>query len=190
MKKLYIATKNGHKIKEIEDILKNSGFIVEGFPNLGEIEETGATFEENAAIKSNYLSKLTEEYVIADDSGLEVHALNNAPGIYSARYAGVHGDDVANNKKLLAETAECKNRACRFVCTIALSKKGATIKVFRGEVAGSLGYVSKGKNGFGYDPLFITENGKTMAELTENEKNAISHRKKALEYLKKFLLGC
>lgn len=188
MKKLYIATKNGHKIKEIQDILTNIGFEVTGFPNLSEIEETGATFEENAAIKSDYLSKLTDDFVIADDSGLEVEALGNAPGIYSARYAGVHGDDEANNKKLLDETSKCENRNCRFVCAIALSKNGKTIKTFRGEVEGSLGYESKGENGFGYDPLFVTENGKTMAELTENEKNSISHRKKALESLKIFLL--
>lgn len=188
MKKLYVATKNAHKIKEIHEIMEEVGIDAAGFPNLEEIEETGITFEENASIKSDYLSKLTKEFVIADDSGIEVEALNNAPGVYSARYAGVHGDDEANNRKLLQEMDGKKNRACRFVCVIALSKEGKTVKTFRGEVSGTLGYECKGVNGFGYDPLFITQDGRTMAELTKKEKNSISHRKNALEKLSSFFV--
>lgn len=189
MKKLYIATKNTHKINEIHDILLDIGIDAQGFPDLPEIEETGVTFEENASIKSEFLSKLTEEFVIADDSGIEVDFLNNAPGVYSARYAGVHGDDKANNRKLLKAMENATNRKCRFVCAISLAKDGKTVKNFRGEVEGILGYKEEGSKGFGYDPLFITSCGKTMAELTEKEKNAISHRKNALKQLCDFFAG-
>lgn len=189
MKKLYIATKNAHKINEIHDILLAVGIEAQGFPDLPEIEETGLTFEENASIKSEYLSKMTDKFVIADDSGIEVDALNNAPGVYSARYAGVHGDDKANNLKLLKAMENETNRKCRFVCVIALAKDGKTVKTFRGEVSGTLGYKEEGSKGFGYDPLFVTSCGKTMAQLSENEKNAISHRKNALEKLCLFFAG-
>lgn len=186
MKKLYIATKNTHKINEIHDILHDVGIEASGFPDLPDIEETGATFEENASIKSEYLSKITDEFVIADDSGIEVAALNNAPGVYSARYAGLHGDDEANNSKLLNAMKDETDRRCRFVCVIALAKGGNIIKTFRGEVEGILGYKCEGSKGFGYDPLFIIAGGKTMSQLSEKEKNAISHRKNALRKLALF----
>ena len=185
---IYAATKNKGKIKEINDILNGSNFECRVFPELEDVEETGTTFEENASIKSNFLSnKLKDEYVIADDSGLCVDYLNGQPGVYSARYAGIHGDDNANNKKLLKEMENVENRACKFVCVISLSKNGKIIKTFYGELCGTLGYEEKGSNGFGYDPLFMLENGKTTAELSSEEKNKISHRYKALEQLREFL---
>lgn len=186
-KKIYVASKNLHKIKEISEILKSSGFETKGFPNLPEIEETGSTFEENACIKAGFLSKLTDCPVIADDSGLEVSALGGAPGVYSARYAGIHGDDEANNRKLLKNMEWEADRQCKFICVIALAFRGEIINIFRGEAVGMLGFEEKGDNGFGYDTLFITDNGKTMAELAPEEKNRISHRNGALKLLEGFL---
>ena len=134
---IYTIVKNKGKIKEINDILNGSNFECRVFPELEDVEETGTTFEENASIKSNFLSnKLKDEYVIADDSGLCVDYLNGQPGVYSARYAGIHGDDNANNKKLLKEMENVESRACKFVCVISLSKNGKTIKTFYGELCG------------------------------------------------------
>ena len=152
-----------------------------------DIEENGTTFEENASIKAVALSKLTGEFVIADDSGLGVDALNGEPGIYSARYAGGLGDE-ANNQKLLLKMKDIENRTCKFICVIALAKNGNVIKLFRGEVKGSVAYTAYGKGGFGYDPIFLLPNGKSMAEISSEEKNSISHRKKALEELKNYLI--
>lgn len=187
VKKLYIASKNLHKIREIREILKDSDFEADGFPDLPEIEEKGYTFVDNACIKAEFLSKLTDCPVIADDSGLEVLALGGAPGIYSARYAGIHGDDGANNRKLLKNMEWETERQCKFICVIALAFRGEVVNIFHGEVNGKLGLEEKGENGFGYDSIFITENGKTMAELSPEEKNIISHRRMALMSLKLFL---
>ena len=153
------------------------------------VEETGSTFEENAAIKADFLSaKLKDEYVIADDSGLSVDALNGAPGIYSARYSGTYGDDKANYLKVLKEMQGKENRKCRFICAIALSRNGKTIKTFHGELAGEVGYEERGENGFGYDSIFLLPNGKTTAEIENDEKNKISHRYKALKQLRDYLV--
>lgn len=185
---IYAATKNSHKLKEMNEILNPAGIKVLMYPDLEDIEETGSTFEENSAIKANYLSnKLRERLVTADDSGIEVMALNNEPGIYSARYAGVHGDDKANNEKLLKNLEGVTDRTCRFVCVISLSLNGELIKSFRGEVYGSVGKELTGSNGFGYDPLFILPDGRSMAEISSEEKNKISHRYKALSLLKEYL---
>ena len=147
------------------------------------------SFEENAKIKADFLSsKLKDEYVIADDSGLSVDALNGAPGIYSARYSGTHGDDKANNLKVLKEMQGIENRKCRFICAIALSKNGKTVKTFHGELEGIVGYEERGENGFGYDSIFLLPNGKTTAEIESEEKNKISHRYKALEQLRDYLI--
>ena len=182
---LYVSTKNAHKLKEISDIFSASDYEIKSFPNMPEIEETGTTFEENASIKAKELSLLTDSFVIADDSGLCVDALDGAPGIYSARYAG-NGGDEANNRKLLETMKGISERSCRFVCVIALAQKGKIISVFRGEVEGSLAYEPYGAGGFGYDPIFILPDGRHMAELSACEKNSISHRKKALEKLRNF----
>lgn len=188
--KLYAATKNKGKILEINKILHDAGFECESFPNMEDVEETGTTFEENAKIKADYLSlKLKDEYVIADDSGLSVESLGGAPGVYSARYAGNHGDDIANNKKLLQEMQGKKIRKCKYECVIALSKNGKTIKTFYGHIDGEVAEHEKGSGGFGYDPLFLLPNGKTMAEISIEEKNKISHRFIALNQLREYLIN-
>ena len=158
--KVYVTTKNKGKIKEINKILQDAGIVCESFPNMEDVEETGETFEENAKIKADYLSsKLKDEYVISDDSGLSCEALGGAPGVYSARYAGNHGDDEANNKKLLQEMQNKDNRNCKYECVIALSKNGKTIKTFYGEIKGSVAF----------------------------EKNKVSHRYIALNKLMEYL---
>ena len=188
--KLYAATKNKGKILEINKILHDAGIECESFPNMEDVEETGTTFEENAKIKADYLSsKLKDEYVIADDSGLSVESLGGAPGVYSARYAGNHGDDIANNKKLLQEMQGKKIRNCKYECVIALSKNGKTIKTFYGYIDGEVAEYEKGSGGFGYDPLFLLPNGKTMAEISIEEKNKISHRFIALNQLREYLIN-
>lgn len=188
--KIYVATKNQGKIKEINKILSDAGIECESFPNMEDVEETGTTFEENAKIKADYLSsKLKDEYVIADDSGLSVESLGGAPGVYSARYAGNHGDDIANNKKLLQEMQGKKIRNCKYECVIALSKNGKTIKTFYGYIDGEVAEYEKGSGGFGYDPLFLLPNGKTMAEISIEEKNKISHRFIALNQLREYLIN-
>ena len=188
--KLYAATKNKGKILEINKILHDAGIECESFPNMEDVEETGTTFEENAKIKADYLSsKLKDEYVIADDSGLSVESLGGAPGVYSARYAGNHGDDNANNKKLIHEMQGKKIRKCKYECVIALSKNGKTIKTFYGHIDGEVAEYEKGSGGFGYDPLFLLPNGKTMAEISIEEKNKISHRFIALNQLREYLIN-
>ena len=188
--KLYAATKNKGKILEINKILHDAGIECESFPNMEDVEETGTTFEENAKIKADYLSsKLKDEYVIADDSGLSVESLGGAPGVYSARYAGNHGDDNANNKKLIHEMQGKKIRKCKYECVIALSKNGKTIKTFYGHIDGEVAEYEKGRGGFGYDPLFLLPNGKTMAEISIEEKNKISHRFIALNQLREYLIN-
>lgn len=185
---LYVATKNKGKIKEINTIMESAGIICKSFPDMEDVEETGNTFEENAKIKADFLSsKLKDEYVIADDSGLSVDALNGAPGIYSARYSGIHGDDKANNMKVLKEMQGIQNRKCRFICAIALSKNGKTVNTFHGELEGEVAFEEKGSNGFGYDSIFLLPSGKTTAEIESDEKNKISHRYKALNQLKNYL---
>lgn len=188
--KVYAATKNQGKIREINQILIDAGIECESFPNLEDVEETGDTFEENAKIKADYLSsKLHDEFVIADDSGLSVESLGGAPGVYSARYAGIHGDDNANNKKLLDAMKGVKNRKCKYECVIALSKNGKTIKTFYGDIKGEVSESERGSGGFGYDPLFLLSSGKTMAEISIEEKNKISHRYTALNKLREYLIN-
>lgn len=189
MKRLLLATKNLHKIREFSEILRDFEIISAFAENniTDDVEETGSTFEENAQIKAEYLSRFTDEIVMADDSGIEVEYLKNAPGIYSARYAGVNATDEENNKKLLTELKGVSNRNAKYVCVIALAQEGKTIKTFRGEVKGRIAFEPKGENGFGYDPIFLTGDGRTMAELCSEEKHEISHRKKAIELLKNYL---
>lgn len=189
------ATNNQHKLEEIRDILKDIGYEVLSLKDVGikvDIEENGTTFRENALIKAREIWRLTGKASIADDSGLEVFALNGEPGVYSARYAGVEGDekDKANNKKLLQNMKDIPDnkRQARFVSTIALIFPDGKEIVTEGYVYGTIGYKEKGENGFGYDPLFIIDGlDKTMAQLTSEEKNKISHRANALEELKKML---
>ncbi len=186
--KLVAATKNFGKLKELKALLGDK-FDVVSMHEAGvddEIEETGVTFEENAAIKAESLMKLVGCATVADDSGLEVDALNGAPGVYSARYIGVHGDDEANNDKLLKELENVPApRTGRFVCAIALARPGRETMIVRGACEGSIAFERKGNGGFGYDPLFECNqlNGKTFAQASDEEKNSISHRANAIRAL-------
>ncbi|MCB4203443.1 XTP/dITP diphosphatase [Deferribacterales bacterium Es71-Z0220] len=189
MFKILLATKNKHKVREISDILKSRATVVSAFEELNiydDIKEIGKTFEENACIKALYISKFADDYVIADDSGLEVYALGGRPGVFSARFAGENATDEENNKKLLKELENIDDRKARYVCAIALAKKGKIIEVFTGELKGEIGVNPKGDNGFGYDPIFVLKNGKTAAEISPEEKNKISHRAKALKKMEKY----
>ena len=188
--KLVLASRNKHKIEEWQATL---GKFVEGVELLslddvgieGDIEEDGTTFEENAFIKARAAAK-SGYMSVGEDSGLEVNALGGEPGVYSARYAGEHGNDAANNALLLSKLEGCEDRSAKFVCTIALvdpNDKGRD-QCFRGETAGVMIDEYRGEGGFGYDPLFLYEPmGKTFSEMSKDEKNAISHRGKAIEML-------
>ena len=188
---IYAATTNKHKLVEMKAILAPAGVELSEHPEYKNLDtsETGTTFEENASIKAAALSKLTDNYVIADDSGLSVDALCGAPGVYSARFAGINATDEKNNSLLLEKMKNIIERKAAFVCVIALAHCGKVVRLFRGECRGSIGYAAKGTNGFGYDPLFITRDGRTMAELTPDEKNNISHRNVALTKLAAYISG-
>lgn len=195
---IVVATGNTHKLVEIEAILSRVLTDVR-FVALGQLgdfddpEETGATFLENALIKAEAAVEQTGFPAIADDSGLVVDALDGEPGVYSARYAGVHGDDAANNAKLLAnmEGVADADRTARFVSVVALIDADGLVTYGEGTCEGAVGYEERGEFGFGYDPLFLPDDtpGKTMAELTPGEKNAISHRFHALQALAAKLAG-
>lgn len=173
------ATNNPGKMAEMCRILERMGHTVRSQREAGvtlEPEENGTTFAENACIKARAICEAAGTATIADDSGLCVDALDGAPGVYSARYAGDHGNDQANNDLLLKNMEGVTNRACRFVCAMALALPGEETRVLRGECPGELLYQRAGEGGFGYDPLFRYHTGKTFAEMTEKEKNAVSHR--------------
>ena len=188
--KIFLATGNKHKIKEIEKIFKMDNVEILSINDgieIPEVEEDGTTFEENSKKKALEIAKFTNMITIADDSGLCVDALGGAPGVYSARYAGEHGNDLDNNKKLVKELQGVENRKARFVCVITLAKPTGQTYSFRGEVEGDIIDVPQGTEGFGYDPhFFMKEYGKTLAEIPEI-KNKISHRARALEKLKENL---
>jgi XTP/dITP diphosphohydrolase len=177
---IYLATANAHKLEEVKAILKTTE--VKLFPEYAALRviESGATFEANAVIKALALSKLTDEYVLADDSGLSVDALGGAPGVYSHRFAHENATDKENNIYLLSLLAKETIRTARFICVLALAKDGVVIKTFLGECKGEIGLVERGENGFGYDPIFILPDGRSMAELSPQEKNLVSHRSAAL----------
>jgi len=188
-KTIVIATRNKGKASEFEALFNKKGYAVQtllDYPEVSDIEETGITFQENALLKAETIAEQFETLVLADDSGLKVKALHGQPGVYSARYAGEEKNDAKNNAKLLNELADVKDedRTAVFHCSLALAMPGKNSLVVDGEVAGKIIGVPRGENGFGYDPLFYLEDKKkTMAELTEEEKNKISHRAVALENL-------
>ena len=190
--KAIAATNNAHKLREIKRILSDIGWEVFSLKDLGidiDVEETGTTFEENALIKAREICQMTHKVSIADDSGLEVKALLGEPGVYSARYAGVDGDDKdkANNKKLLREMENIAEgeRQARFCSVIAIVFPDGREITAKGYINGKIGFIEVGDNGFGYDPLFIIDDmDKTMAELSFEEKNKISHRANALKEMK------
>lgn len=192
---IVLATRNAGKIAELADALRAYGLTVLGldaFPQVGEIEETGTTFEENALIKARAVAEATGHVAVADDSGLEVDALGKRPGVYSARYSddtpGLPGDtrDARNNAKLLRELADVPGpqRTARFRCVMAACTPEGRHVFAEGAWEGSIAPAPTGDNGFGYDPLFVDpETGRHSAQLTREEKNARSHRGKALRRL-------
>lgn len=187
--RLAVASANSHKLKELKALFKGICEPV-SMAELGfteEIPETGETFAQNAAQKAEAVLKVTGLPTLADDSGLAVAALGGAPGVLSARYAGVHGDDAKNNALLLENMQEQADRSCKFVCAMALALPAAETKVVTGECHGTLLESPRGADGFGYDPLFLYETGNTFAELSAKEKNAVSHRAVAAEEMRKVL---
>ena len=193
MMKLILASRNQKKIREMEAILAEhvAGVQILSLDDIGfegDIEENGTTFEENALIKARTAMAASGNHIaaIADDSGLSVDALGGAPGVYSARYAGGHGDDAANNALLLQNLAHIPpaERTARFVCTVACVFPDGREIIVRGETEGLIIDDARGEGGFGYDPYFYYPPfGKTFSEMTAEEKNRISHRGKAIERL-------
>ena len=192
MKTVVIASNNAHKIDEIRAALDFEGWEFASLKEAGvasDPEENAETFEGNARIKARAAHEVSGRAVLADDSGLEVDALQGEPGVRSARYAGVHGDDAANNRKLLEKLAGIPDaeRTARFVCALVFVDEDGTELTARGTVEGRIGYEEKGTEGFGYDPLFLPEDfggSRTFAEVSQSEKTAISHRGRALNDLK------
>jgi XTP/dITP diphosphohydrolase len=185
VKAVLLATRNEGKIREFRQLLAGEPLTVEtlaAHEELGDVEETGKTFEENAVLKASHFARATGLWTIAEDSGLVVDALGGAPGVLSARYAGVHGDDAANNARLIAELQGKEDRRARYVCSLVLAQPDGTIAVsVQGVCEGHIVDQPRGTGGFGYDPHFITNGeSRTNAELPPRDKNAISHRGQAL----------
>jgi XTP/dITP diphosphohydrolase len=193
MLKVIIATKNAGKAKEFVKMFEPYNIEVKtllDFPEFAEIEETGKTFEENAILKAETVCAQLGVMAIADDSGIMVDALDGRPGIYSARYAGVEKDDEANNDKLLEELKDVpqEERTARYYCALAFASPNHRTITVHDTCEGIILSKRQGTNGFGYDPLFyLPERGETMAEITAQEKNEISHRAKALRKLENYL---
>ena len=195
MKKVVIATNNAHKVEEIRTALDFEGWeflTLSQCDPYDEPAEDADTFEGNALIKALAAHEHTGLAALADDSGLVVDALDGAPGVYSARYAGAHGDDAANNEKLLRELEGVSDdrRTARFVCSLAFVDEDGTQVFASGTIEGRIAHGLSGEGGFGYDPLFLPDEfagAKSLAEVTQDEKNAISHRGNALRALKEKL---
>lgn len=186
--KLILATNNKGKVKEYKEIFSPLGYEVFSQGEAGiniDVDETGKTFSENAYLKAKAIYDITRSYVLADDSGLEVSALDGRPGIYSARYA----PEGKRCEKILDEMKEVPDdkRQARFVCSICLICADGKKITAEGYCNGKIGYEKKGNNGFGYDPIFIYDNDRTLAQMTDDEKNAVSHRGKAVENLVEIL---
>lgn len=190
---IVLATENQGKIKEIKAMLKGLDLQIltlQDFPNLPKIVEDGETFKENAIKKAKEIADFTSRVALADDSGLEVEALNNAPGVYSARFAGEKAKDLENNKKLLAllKGLPLVRRKARFVCVIAIAEPDGKVYATKGELKGLIALRPAGKYGFGYDPIFfLPQYKKTVAQISAEDKDRISHRSKALKAAKKIL---
>ena len=187
MEKIIIASSNAGKINEIRSILPEYEFL--GLSDISfseEIKEDGESFEQNALIKARVIHKACSCTVVADDSGLCTDALNGAPGVLSARFAGVHGDDKKNNEKLLElmSGVSAEKRTARFICAAAVVFSDGEEYTAEGRAEGYIAFEESGGNGFGYDPLFISrETGISFGEMNEEQKNMISHRKKAFAVL-------
>jgi XTP/dITP diphosphohydrolase len=188
-----LATRNEGKLKELARILGSVPLAgLDQFPGAPEVAETGATFEENALLKARAIAAFTRLPSVADDSGLCVDALNGMPGIFSARWSGKHGDDQANLDLLLAQISDVpdERRGANFTCAAALVYPDGAAQVVLGEVAGQLIRAPRGSGGFGYDPIFVPDGYDiTTAEMTADDKDAISHRGKAFRALAPFITG-
>lgn len=196
---LVIATANSHKIEEITALLSSflPGFDAGSVATMADYDvdspvEDGLTFADNALIKARHLAEQTQLPALADDSGIAVDALGGSPGVFSARWAGRHGDDAANLNLLLAQLSDVpdEHRGARFVCAVALALPDGTAVVTEGTVEGRLARSPRGEGGFGYDPIFVPQGfDKTTAELTATEKNSISHRSRAIRAMAPHLAG-
>ena len=190
---ILVATRNAGKVREIRKALRGLGLRIDSlqdFRNVPGVEEDGKSFSENALKKARFYSKLYGRLTLSDDSGLEVDSLNGAPGIYSARFAGLKASDRENNLKLLRqmEGIPPSKRRARFRCSIAVVSPDGRETVVEGKCSGRVGLKEVGGRGFGYDPLFVFPRlGKTMAQLTVEEKNEVSHRGKALRKLRRII---
>lgn len=193
MRTLVIATRNSGKLREIRKQFEGSGFDVVGldaFPQAPEVIEDGSTFLANAEKKAHTIARVTGTWTLADDSGLVVPALDGAPGVHSARYAGPESCDAENNRKLLKEMTGLsgEERNAAFHCCMVLASPEGTVGTFDGELEGVILETGRGNEGFGYDPLFLVrEYDRTLAELSLEVKNSISHRGAALRKVMQFL---
>jgi XTP/dITP diphosphohydrolase len=193
--RVVLATRNPHKVEEMQRILAESGLDVEllgidAFTDVPEVAETGATFNENALLKARAVAEATGVIAVADDSGLCIDAMNGMPGILSARWSGGHGD-LANLELVLAQLADVpdERRTAHFACAAAVAVPGGDQHVVMGRLDGVVIREPRGSNGFGYDPIFVPEEtpGRTSAEISDDEKDAISHRGRALRALTPYL---
>lgn len=191
MKEIMIATSNAHKVEEFKQMLKPLGYQVKSLLDLEEqidIEENGATFEENALIKARAIHEKLHIEVVADDSGLMVNAMNGEPGIHSARFMGRDTSYDIKNAYIIEQCAGKMDRGCQFVCAIAYISANGEEQVFRGVVEGEVATQIKGEKGFGYDPIFFyPPYNTTLANVSEEKKNAVSHRGRALQMLLEYL---
>jgi XTP/dITP diphosphohydrolase len=193
VRRVVLATRNGHKVRELQtilaDLIAELDLEIVGlgeFPDLADVIETGVTFAENAKLKAVAAAEATGLPALADDSGLAVDVLGGAPGVFSGRWAGTHGQDRANLELLLGQLYDVpdEHRAAAFVCAAVLALPDGTVVVREGRMPGRLARVPRGENGFGYDPILVVDgDSRTPAELTFQEKNAISHRGKAFRAL-------
>ncbi len=192
--RVVLATRNAHKVAELNRILADAGFAgelagLDEFPDAPEVAETGSTFADNALLKARAIAAYTGLPTVSDDSGLTVNALNGMPGILSARWAGKHGDDHANLELVLGQLADIDSRGASFVCVAALVLPGGSQEwTTTGVLSGSIARAPRGANGFGYDPIFVPDGmTTTTAELAPQEKDAISHRGRAFRAIAKVI---
>ena len=190
---LILATNNAHKLKEVREILSPHKITVYGLNDLNlkpkDVEENADTYSGNALIKAKSIQELTTMPIIADDSGMEIEAMDNQPGLHSARFAAEHGGHPNAIKAILEELKKKDNRKARFVCDIILLNEGDKPLLFEGIAKGHIAEEPYGEGGFGYDPIFISDElNKTYAEMTQEEKNKVSHRGKALKKLLTYLI--